>query len=174
MDRPSKADPRIRDIALEKIWPAIEKWLKANGDPADEQDKQSAKEVLDDVGQGADGYEIAKDFEHAGWCPDSEFVEVMDDYAWKLAEAYNQLVEAWVKGHSIEPPLEVGTMVTTTNLGKPVTGEITQVWKSRAQYTVFVPSLGHKKKADALTGSATLGILANYEDCAEVKNEVPN
>lgn len=168
MSRPTMSDPRIREIAFEKIWPNIERWLKQLGDEPEDRDKDSAREILDNAGWQDDGYELARDFDRNGWCPDSELVDILDDYPAFIHRAHNEMVAEWVKQDSIKPQLTVGTMVSFTYRGTPTVGEITAVYEDRAEYSVFVESLGHKRAATKECGSCTLGVLVKYEECTKL------
>ena len=120
------------------------------------------KDLLDAL-EGAldfDGYEIAKRLESRYWETDRELVDILDE-AWDFAEeAYKEVIRDWRRAYQVKPKYKIGDHVAV-RAGNPPSirdGEIEAVNEVRAQYCVYIPSLGHVRE-----GVGTHGIMMDWE-----------
>jgi hypothetical protein len=133
-------------------------------------DLEDAIRELESVTGTTGGYERARDLERAGWMPDRNMVEWLDDNT--VWDAHREAVIEWVKTEGITASLPVGACVTVShrmhNDGAPAQGVITRIDADEAKYTVRVPSWGHVP--DGQIG--TQGIILTFED-VETANPSP-
>ena len=131
------------------------------GIPPDEQD-----EVLDDVEEALhkcssfDGYELGEFLDNAfGYSMDAEAVSILDSAYMIMSKYYRKLVVDWVKESGVKPRLKIGDLVVFKFNQKEVHGEIIDVKKETAEYTIYVEAFGHVKQ-----GGGTLGIIQTWEE----------
>lgn len=91
---------------------------------------------------------IAQRIEYLGYNPDSELVEIMDDYEIEYEKARENAQKTWVKTHNVESPFNVGDKVR---------------YRSQEYYVVsckplLAQHLLSKNKED------TGGLVCNYEE----------
>lgn len=165
--RPGMNDPNVVAKHMEAIREDVRKYLIQEGES-----EPDMEQAMEDVARAMqfefDGYRIAQDLEHLGWSADAKLVELMDTLANERSDAHRTIVRQWVIDQGIAPKLAVGDQVSFTQRrpeGNRFEGEITKVDGEHAQYTVFVPSLGHVRES-ALTrrGIQTLGTIVPFED----------
>lgn len=104
--RPNKTDDIVIDKVAYKLLPHIVDWLKQNGD--DIEDNESIfKDIQKALKWGPkDGYDLAKDFDSMGWCPDSELVDILNDVSSYTYSVHQVLCTQWVADNNIiAPPL---------------------------------------------------------------------
>lgn len=164
--RPRHSSREVRMAAAEKI--ADELLHERPEDFSDDERETMIRDLESAIGFG-DGYEIARDLEYRGWCPDRELVEKLDG-GYHLHNAYDEAVRLWVVRHQIHPQFAVGDRVVYDwyrgreySKRVPIEGEITRVERFKAQYLIFVESEGHVR-----TGLGTHGTYINFEDVRPV------
>jgi hypothetical protein len=162
--RPGRHDKAVIDIAFEKIWPEIRKWVGHTED--DEDTKNAAKKVLSSAYGNDDGYQLARDFEHATFMPDSDLVEILDGWGSHLYRAHEEVLKTWAKENPIEPRFKVGDIVTFDAgyrfASKMLNdGEIIKVDLETMVYTINSPSAGHIKPGTNKSG--VTGCFADFE-----------
>ncbi len=163
--RPQRTDVTVAEIAFEKIWPQIKKWIGDTGGD-DEDNRESAKKVL--IGSfGEDGYELAKDFDHKGFSPDSELVDILDEWGSDLYRAHQDEIKKWAKECPTVPLFKVGDTVSVdaghrfkNNIVHD--GTVTIVDLDHQTYTVNSPSAGHITPNSGKSG--VTGCIATFED----------
>ncbi len=176
-NRPERHDPAVAAAAFEKIWPAIKAWIGDSGGD-DEDNRESAKKVLE-RSFGEDGYELAKDFDHAHFSANSDLVEILDEWGSFLYRAHQVEIRKWTKEYTIVPLFKVGDIVSFENGHRFKRdllhdGVITKVDTDFQVYTINSQSAGHIEPNSGKTGIT--GAFANFEDLHKINppKEAPN
>lgn len=162
--RPQRHDDAVIDLAFEKIWPEIKKWLGHTED--DEYNREGAKKVLKNARGSDDGYELAKDFEDATFVPDSELVDILDGWGSHLYRAHQEVLKAWAKENPIEPRFKIGDTVSVDvgyRFNKQIVndGKIVAVDLDTMVYVVNSPTAGHIPPGTMKSG--VTGCYADFE-----------
>lgn len=79
--------------------------------------------------------------------------------------AHYEVVESWVVRNGLKPEFKVGDRVKVPHRAKsePVVGDVYEIDAKRAQYRVYVESLGHVRE-----GNGTHGLIIGFEDAKAV------
>jgi hypothetical protein len=111
--------------------------------------RQMLSEVSDSVESGAidiarngrlhiDGYELAKALESDGWDISREDIDTLDEFERNLDCELAVAEKEWAELNDIQPPLPIGSRVTTPHSGE---GEITGIYQyGAAKYEVRLDS----------------------------------
>jgi hypothetical protein len=162
--RPERTDDAVVDIAFEKIWPSIKKWVGHTED--DEDTRNAAKKVLKNAYGQDDGYQLARYFEDESFMPDSDLVEILDGWGSHLYHAHQEVIKSWAKENPITPRFKVGDIVTFEAGQRFASkmlndGEIIVVNLDLQVYTINSASAGHIKPNSGKCGIT--GCFANFE-----------
>ena len=134
--KPTRSTSEVIDRAIKKLLPKLVRWIKANGEGGDETNEQLQADVKKALRYDHDGYALARNLDSAGWSPDAELVEILDDYSSMIHNAVDQCVKEWVEANGIKPKLAIGTKVALPEswckshfkwLGGQGIGEITAI-----------------------------------------------
>jgi phosphorylcholine metabolism protein LicD len=104
-----------------------------------------------------DGYQIAKDFERIGYCPDSELVEILEGVDSLRYNILSNAIKKWVVSDEIVPEIKIGASVIVLFGRKKVEGIVTGYHEEVAMYKVCIPSQG-------MTIKSSNRALINYEN----------
>jgi hypothetical protein len=165
-ERPVYNCDEVCAATAEALYNDVKAWLTQAGDPAP--DKQ---ETLKDLARAIshsmlmDGYEIAKELDDDGWFNiNSELVEILDKAYWNAKNAHRELIKKWIVENNITNQFNVGDVVTVNRkYKKPVQGEIIDMNKDEATYSVFCESLGHIRKEEGKMRAGTTAIIVPFE-----------
>jgi hypothetical protein len=162
--RPSTGAPAAYGAAAYRLAEHIREWLMEQPDYVEDAD--SLVSIVDAIENARlapydNGYQIAKELEDEGYTPDSQFVEICDNWSLYYSEEVNRLFEQWVKAYNVKPTLPVGAKVEITQRRVVKQGFINDLRIETAQYVVGVPEDGHEP------GSRN-GYIVNYEDVVAV------
>jgi hypothetical protein len=116
--RPQRYSKEVNTKVAELLWPKVLTWLE--GEDADIQD------VVDAVNFNRDGYAIARELDHAGWDPDADLVDILDQAEHFRYEVIKKLSTLWVKENNLQGPV-IGVRVSWANgpKGRTEGGEVT-------------------------------------------------
>lgn len=152
--RPDGFDPTLRRAAAEKIVGAlIQHTLLEENERAD-----AVESVVKHARYGGDGYDIARQLESDGWCPNAEMVVILDGYASHIGSLRDAAVKEWVIAHGISAPWPDGTRVRARMSGGMNAGTVTGSDQYRAAYLV---------KQDGETNE-TRRFIIPYEACTRI------
>lgn len=159
LERP-QFDAAMLDALAQKIGKEIFEW--ASEEPDLDEVIEDTKRILKRH-HSDNGYEIAREFDGAGYCPDAYLVEILEGV---YSEKYDLLRIAtidWVKRENIKPEFLIGTSITFRSALKMKEGIITGYREETAEYLVCIPSDGHtlegSTRAIIKYESATLAII---------------
>ncbi len=113
------------------------------------------------------GYDIAKEFEYAGYSADSQLVEILDMVTYERDNLVDAEVAKWVIKYSIEPSLPVGSFITFKNGFKQSTGEITGYKKKIAAYLVC-------SELEGMPKNGSTRVVLSYEKAELIQPFVVN
>lgn len=167
--RPSQYDKEVNDAIVERITPDIINWICRGGDtiPGLKEIDDIKTEISSAIEYEEDPYRIAKSLEYAGWDPDGELVDILDNIGRYRYEVYKDHVyNSWILKHGVLPKFSIGDSVVFAYRGRQETGEIIRVYPEMAQYTIHCSQHGHVKK-----GAGTHGHIINFEDCSKPPEE---
>lgn len=155
--RPSWNDLAVRELAADELLPQFAEWSGAELD--EEQAAEVRKLLVDGMRWHGNGYDFAKEFESAGWEPDHDLVDLLENI--NTFGAHRKLVREWIAATGATPRLAVGTAVVLPE-GKDagVAGEIVRVNEGDGTYTVYCESLGHVREG---LGTGTTGRIFAWE-----------
>lgn len=184
--RPQQSDRWVARCVAEELYRMLCEELPDDFS-ADADDREEAIEQLAAVADPwNDGYQIARDLERRySWDCDKAVADVLDEVSSIAYDAVDQAVVAWVAATKPAPPFQPGTMVVVKHKLRDVVGEIVDVaasdaaenarpvkpgtkrfesksaerYAARAQYLVYVESLGHVR-----SGQGTHGLIVAWED----------
>lgn len=157
--RPRSRDEAIERRALELLIPDVTKWLDGDGGAHLAADLAQAIRYGND-----DGYSIAQEMDRAGYSPDAKLVEILDGISNHRYQALKEAQRECVKDHDLRLSIAVGDPVLVVAMGKEQTGEVTSHHADSAEYTVFIPALGHVQE-----GLGTKGMVYGFEDVTAVE-----
>lgn len=160
--RPSYLSAEVCTLTTERVAPKIIQWVcQESGTPSSQELEAIEADIFSAIECDDDAYQIAKNLEHAGWDPDAELVDLLDDVAYQRHLAHKEIVQLnWILAHGVTAKFAVGDQVSFTFKGKKETGEIIRIYPDTAQYTIHCPQHGHIKK-----GAGTHGHIINFEEC---------
>ena len=153
-ERPKRCSDAVRDVALNALLPEVIKWLEQGGEESpDEEDV--LKDLRRAVGWNGDGYELARALDSEGWSPDSELVDILNNWAHHEWKAHDDAQKAWVaeNANQIAPQFRKGDRVSAKWGHETVTGVVEDIKADMAQYTV--------RRAKDGPGC---GAIVNFED----------
>lgn len=138
--RPSRSDKEITKQVAAKLLPDFIQWMKTDDDTYQQDDLLA--DLIKALDYADDGYEIAHNLDHTGYCPNAELVGILDAAAGYRRNIHAEACAAWVAANNIQPiPLdtkvrwpykkELGVGVVTNN-------------RPDGTATVSFASLGHK------------------------------
>jgi hypothetical protein len=136
-----------------RLLPEVLKRLsQAGGEPYPEEETPSVlKELEGAITYQDDGYAIARNLD--SWDMDADWVEFFDRKVIGLAsQVKDEMEEAWMlEPDAPQPTFQVGDWVVYREefLRKEVIGLITEYHPKRGLYTIVVPSMGQKTRAEA-------------------------
>ncbi len=134
--RPTRHSEPILHAVAKRLLPRILKWL--DGDSKPDEVETDLFTALDNNHAG-DGYALSKWLhEYAGWCPDSELVNILDSAQYYTYSAHKDAVIAWAHEHEIKPVLNVGDSVMPDDR----VGIIKEIRTETAEYAVLMATLG--------------------------------
>lgn len=110
-------------------------------------------------GRHMDGYQLAKRLDDHGWDCDLPMAEALDGWWSSINREIDKAQKAWAERNDIQPPLPVGTRVTT-NCGEKGTIDAIYTYGA-AQYCVAI---------DGETRSGAR-LIVNFEDVRELIGE---
>jgi len=121
---PFPENEAVRKVAAEMLWPKILKWAEDGGDNHPEEIRGDVVDCLGDAMED-DGYKLAKLLDDENVLdPDSQLVDVLDNFHMYQHNAVRESRVAWVKATGWVPTLKVGDKVTRPDMlsrsGKPV------------------------------------------------------
>lgn len=162
--RPAYATESVRRRAAEMLLPDVQEWL---GDASDSEAVLRDQTCALEYGE-ADGFELAEKLKRAHWDGvDAFLVEILDDASFRLHEAHAEQVKEWVRAHDLQLALQIGDPVLAKVRAATYKGEISRLLPDTAQYSVFIPVLGHVRH-----GIGTNGLILGFEDVTKL-DEVP-
>lgn len=159
--RPKVSSPAIVRAAADALLPAIAEW---NGSPFDDEDADAVRGLLRGMVY-SDAYDMAREFERAGWDANAALVDALDGWDFALHCAHQTAVREWVAAYAVRPRFMVGAVVNVpreTNM----TGEIASVDEQRGEYTVRIDALGHVRN-----GIGTHGRIFAWEEVEAATTE---
>lgn len=114
--RPKRNDPDVILAAARGLAPALLNWSNQGGSSFVAQGEELERTVteLADILKyryNDDGYSLAKNLEHNGWDADSELVEIMDEAAYTVRQAWDKACQKWVADNKLKGPA-IGAEVT--------------------------------------------------------------
>lgn len=158
--RPGSHDPAVLAAAARELAKTLaERFPEFRGI-----EERTAKQLEDEIWL-EDGYEIARNLDRAGWAVDEQLVDALSMASICIQDAHEEAVAAWVKAMQIEPLFEIGARVVFTDRsgrsakGKTIHGEVYEINREQAEYSVFCKSLGHVR-GDV----GTQGVILSFED----------
>lgn len=134
--RPLQDSEEVRKRAVNRILPKILAWNQGHFD--EEKIQEDFLHILRYT-YDFDGYALAKRLDESrGWTPDSHLVEVLDNFAFDVLEAYEEIVREWVRAHDLQLSLKVGDPVSCKVNNLPCEGVVTGLNPDMAVYLVQV------------------------------------
>lgn len=130
--RPSSTDKTIVRLATDDFSKEIHKYYP----------QQSCEEWQRDLycvyHPASDGYEMAKELEEKGYSPDSQMVELLENYHSHISSHHTKAIKQWVKYENITLSYKVGDNVEAKWGRDNIKGEITELLPETAEYLVQV------------------------------------
>lgn len=162
--RPVRSDCTLTVTAANKLAPEVQAWSGGNWS------HEEVVNILIDHWD-VDGYRFARNLENY-WNADAELVAILDQAEYLITCAHTEAVGEWIEKWGIKPKLEIGDKVKVNDKD----GVIRDIYLYRAEYCVYIPSLGHltdEQVAEnrAMTESfhqGTVGRVLKYEEVEDV------
>lgn len=151
--RPKGTSLEIRKEVAKRLAPDVHRWIQGDTDIADiEADLTNILEL------GAmDGYELAKEIEDKGYCPDANLVEILDNARSYQYDILKKAQVARVSENNLTPiPLE--TKVKWLSRFPDDIGIVTNNYPD-GKSSVFYESKGHVR-----TGVGSHGFIVPWEE----------
>lgn len=96
-----------------------------------------AKALMKIYSPHLDGYELAKEIEREGFCPDVEMVNELDSFDYEVSTARRQAEAEWVKNIGFTPEFAIGDEVDMgVSSHRPEHGVVTGIRHESAEYEV--------------------------------------
>lgn len=149
----------LKDKLAQEVGKEVYEWAN-DIDETLERCIEDARKILESHSND-NGYEIAREFEDAGYSPDRELVDILEGVGYKRMELLRAAIKAWVISDDIKPELAEGTSVTV----RGADGIITGFHLDTAQYKVCIPSQGMS------LDNENKRAIVNYEDVMPVETE---
>lgn len=130
----------LKNKLAEQIGTEVHKWLAEKDTPVEDVIADTRK-ILE-YHHNDNGYEIAREFEDAGYSPDAELVEILEGVGFEMRTLLSEAIKSWVIADDIKPELAEGTPVIVQYGRNKVEGIITGAYHSTAEYQVCIPSEG--------------------------------
>lgn len=139
IERPTGRTPSVRENAIDLLLKDVLDWLRSDGDKCESEAEIASvrKQLSEATSWHTDGYEIAKVLD-SRWCwsCDRELVDVLDMFSVYLHREESKAVEWWVRAYDIRPTFSIGDQVKAKWGHEAITGKVSRINKSQAQYTV--------------------------------------
>lgn len=163
MERPKINDKYVLENAANRLC----KYLVDHGfveknesDEGRQHTIQTLFKVLKSHHYDCDGYKLARTLDRDYlWEINEDLVEALAEADGFLDESLRASVRDWVRAYQVQPQFSVGDAVEFERFRKGrVLGEIVEINRELATYTIFCESLGHVR-----TGPGMLGSVLPYE-----------
>lgn len=116
MKRPTVNDPRINEIAVERLLPEVIQWVDTYGSKR-KTEARIKKDLITAISSESDGYVIAKKMDE--YKPDANLVFILNHAYMLKQKALKELEGSWVACNNIKPPA-LRTRVTHPSLNGAV------------------------------------------------------
>jgi hypothetical protein len=155
--RPNRNNPKIIEQVKTRIVEDISRWLN------NEVSFETIFSDLEDVVFLHDGYARARALEKKGYTPDTELVEILDEFDTYFYEEIKVAEKEWMRLNDNVLILEVGDAVSAETNKKFIAGAIIEVHADTGYYLICSEAEGHKKE-----GLGVHGVYVAFEKVTKV------
>lgn len=107
----------------------------------------------------SDAYDMAREFERAGWDANRELVDVLESWDYHLRRAHVHAIGEWIKANGAQARYGIGHHVGVPHK-RDLTGIVARVNERDGTYTVRIEALGHVREGEM----GTQGSIYAWED----------
>jgi hypothetical protein len=133
-EMPTRASIEVVAAVAKKLTPKVIEW--ENQPESDHQEVEDTLKELLTNNHDWDGFQLAKDLDDGGWCPDAGLVEILDEATHLQITEHGRLVKEWIEANGVQPKFQVGDKVSFRLSFKPHTGTIKKVYPETLQYVI--------------------------------------
>ena len=157
--RPTWNDEMVKELA-QIVGRQVNEWC--NDETPLEDCIETAEKILQ-WHSNDNGYELAREFEKEGFCPDSELVEILDNVSYNRIKIQETFIKKWVIDNNLKLELVEGQKVIAKLVRRgEVEGEIVKLYPETMQYGFWDKGQGFQKGKGC--------IHVNFENVVSVLN----